>query len=63
MHDILKICGLGIIAVVMTAVLKTQSSALAPYVSQICAIVIIITAITSLSPLIGFIRSISVGTS
>ena len=63
MHDILKICGLGIIAVVMTAVLKTQSSALTPYVSQICAIVIIITAITSLSPLIGVIRSISVGTS
>jgi stage III sporulation protein AD len=61
--DILQISGLVIIAIVLTAVLKTQSSVVAPYVSQICAIVIIITAITSLTPLVGFLSSISDGTS
>ncbi len=58
MFDILKICGAALLAVTLAAVLKNRSSPIAPYLTQIASLTIFITVITSLVPLISFIKSL-----
>lgn len=55
MSEIYRICGLALIAITLSAVLKTKGSSVAPYIPQITAIVIFITAVASLTPVITFI--------
>ncbi len=61
MSEIYKVCGLAVIALTTTAVLKNRGSSLSPYVPQITAIMIFTTAITALIPLIDFIKSLISG--
>lgn len=46
------------LAVTLSAVLKNRSSPLAPYLTQITALTVCITAVTSLIPLVAFIKSL-----
>ena len=61
MGEIMKICGIALIAIVFGAVLKNRGSSIAPYISQITSVVIFITAITALIPLFEFIFGIEKG--
>lgn len=58
MSDIYKACGLAIIAITVTSVLKNRSSEISKFVPQITAIVITVTAIGTLSPLILYIKGL-----
>lgn len=59
--EIYKACGVAIIALVLTAVLKNQSAQIAPYITQISAIIIIISSISALIPVFTYIRELSSG--
>ena len=61
MGEIMKICGIALIAAVLGAILKNRGSSIAPYISQITAVVIFITAITALIPLFEFIFGLENG--
>ena len=58
MFDILKICGAALLALTLAAVLKNRASPIAPYLTQIASLTVFITVITSIVPLIAFIRSL-----
>lgn len=58
MFDVLKICGAALLAVTLAAVLKNRASPVAPYLTQIASITVFITAVTSLVPLISFIKAL-----
>ncbi len=53
----LKICGAAITAVILSLVLKRRESSLSPFIGEIAAITITFNIISSLSPLITFIKS------
>ena len=61
MGELLRVCGIAITAVCLGLVLREQRSKLSPYLSQIASIVIIISALSTLKPLISFIFNISSG--
>ena len=63
MSEIYKVCGAAIIALTLTAVLKSHGSSLSPYLTQISAIVILISTISALIPIVSFINSLIKGTS
>lgn len=58
MVSIYKICGAAIIALIISAVLKNRSSAVAPYLTEITSILIISSIITALFPLISFVKGL-----
>ena len=62
LSEILKICGIALITISITAVLKSQGSALAQYLPQISAVIILIGAVGALFPIISFIKSLASGT-
>ncbi len=57
----LKICGAAITAVILSLVLKRRESSLSPFIGEIAAITITFNIISSLSPLITFIKSSAQG--
>ncbi len=59
MASIYKICGAAIIALVISAVLKNRSSSVAPYLTEITSILIISSIITTLLPLVTFIKGLA----
>ena len=63
MDDIYKVCGIAVITVALTAVLKNRSSVLSPYVSQLASMLIFISAVASLKPVIELINSLAKGNS
>ena len=58
MADIYKACGLAVIAIAITAVLKNRGSEISRYIPQITGIVILITAIGTVAPLISYIKGL-----
>ena len=58
MVSIYKICGAAIISLIISAVLKNRSSAVAPYLTEITSILIISSIITALFPLISFVKGL-----
>lgn len=56
--DILKICGTAILSVVLSQVLKTNRYALGEYITIISGVVIMIFTLTSLTPLISYIKQL-----
>ena len=58
MHDVYKACGIIIIAIVLTAVLKSQGSAIAKFIPQISSLVILIGVLSMIRPIIEFIKGI-----
>ncbi len=61
MVNIYKICGAAIIAVVLSAVLKSRSSSIAPFLTEITGVLIISSVISSLLPLISFVKGLLLG--
>ena len=61
MFDIYRICGVAVLGLTLTVVLKNKGSTIGPYITQVSAIVIVITAITSIVPLIVYIKELSSG--
>ena len=59
MSEILKICGIAIITLILTLVLKSFGSQISVFLPQICGIFIFICAISSLIPIITFIVDLS----
>ncbi len=53
----LKICASAVIAVVLSAVLKRRESVISQYIGEITALTIIFSVISSLIPLVNFIRN------
>lgn len=58
MVNIYKLCGAAIIAVVLSAVLKSRSSSIAPFLTEITGILIISSVISALLPLVSFIKGL-----
>ena len=56
MSDILKICGIAIIATVLSAFLKVNGQQISKYITQISSILIITSVIISLTPIIDLLR-------
>ena len=54
--EILRACGIALIALSLCAVLKAKSVALAPYLTQTAALSIVITSLSALIPLFAFIK-------
>ena len=59
MGEIIKACGIAIIGVCFGTILKRNGSSIGAYLPQICAVSILITAITSLSSVIKMIKGLS----
>lgn len=59
MSEVLKACGIAIITITLSAVLKSQGSALSQYLPQISAIVIFAGAISAIIPIIRFVRELA----
>jgi len=59
--EIYKSCGVALIAIALSAVLKSKSIQIAPYVTQISAIIIIISSVSALMPVFSYIRELSSG--
>ena len=57
--EILRACGIALIALSLCAVLKAKSVALAPYLTQTAALSIVITSLSALIPLFAFIKELS----
>ncbi len=57
----LKICGAAIAAVVLSVILKRRESAISPFIGEIAAVTITFSIISSLLPLISFIKNSSQG--
>ncbi len=53
----LKICGAAITAIILSVILKRRESSLSPFIGEIAAISITFSVISSLIPLINFIKS------
>ncbi len=62
MTDMLKICGAAILAVVLSLILKRRESALAPFIGELAAVTITFSVISSLVPLMNFIKNSAEGT-
>ena len=58
MSDVLKICGASLIAVILSVILKNRGSSIAPYLTEITAILIISSVISALIPFVSFIRNL-----
>ena len=58
MSDILKLCGASVIAVILSVILKNRSSPLAPFLTEITAVLIISSVISALIPFVSFIKGI-----
>ena len=58
LFDALKVCGAAVLAITLAAVLKNRASPLAPYLTQIATLTVFITTVTSLVPLVAFIKSL-----
>ena len=56
MSDILKICGIAVIATVLSAVLKNSGQQISKYITVIASIMIITSIITALSPIIDLLN-------
>ncbi len=61
MSEILKVCGIAVITIALTAALKAFGSSIVGYITQISAIIIFIGAIGSLVPIISLIHDIASG--
>ena len=57
--EILRACGIALIALSLCAVLKAKSVALAPYLTQTAALSIVMTSLSALIPLFAFIKELS----
>jgi stage III sporulation protein AD len=57
--EILRACGIALIALSLCAVLKAKSVALSPYLTQTAALSIVITSLSALIPLFAFIKELS----
>ena len=57
MYDIIKLCGIAVIAVILGAILKHQGSNLSKYLSETASIIILLAVILSLEPLIEMLKS------
>ena len=57
--EILRACGIALIALSLCVVLKAKSVALAPYLTQTAALSIVITSLSALIPLFAFIKDLS----
>ena len=57
--EIVRACGIALIALSLCAVLKAKSVALAPYLTQTAALSIVITSLSALIPLFAFIKELS----
>ncbi len=62
MSDILKICGIAVIATVLSSVLKNNGQQISKYITVVASILIITSIITSLSPIIDLLKK-SINTS
>ena len=58
MYELYKICGIVIITVVLTGVLKSQGVQFARFLPQICSIAIISVVFLSIKPIFEFLRGI-----
>ena len=56
MSDILRICGIAVIATVLSAFLKNNAQQISKYITQIASILIITSIIISLSPIIDLLK-------
>lgn len=61
MVNIYKICGAAIIAVVLSAVLKSRSSSIAPFLTEITGVLIISSVLSSLLPFVSFVKGLLSG--
>ncbi len=61
MDEILRICGIALIGIVMATLLRNRGSAIAPYITQVTALIIFSTAVAALIPVIEFIKSMTEG--
>ena len=57
LYDIIKICGIAVIAVVLGAILKHQGSNLSKYLSETASIIILLAVVLTLDPLIELLKS------
>lgn len=57
MSEILKLCGIAVLAVILGAILKHQGSQSAKYVPETAALLILITVILSLGPMIDMLKN------
>lgn len=57
--EILRACGIALIALSLCAVLKAKSVALSPYLTQTAALSIVMTSLSALIPLFAFIKELS----
>ena len=62
MFEIYKICGVAILGITLSVVLKTNGSPISQFVPQITAIVILITSVTALAPFVSYIKGLVLGT-
>ena len=58
LSDILKMCGIAVIAVITGAILKHQGSNLSKYLSETASVIILLTVILSLEPLIDMLKTV-----
>jgi len=56
LSDILKICGIAVIAVVLGVILRSQGSVLSRYSSESAAVIILSIVVLSLEPLINLLK-------
>ena len=61
LDEILRICGIALIGIVMATLLRNRGSAIAPYITQVTALIIFSTAVAALIPVIEFIKSMTEG--
>ena len=57
MSDVLKICGIAIIAVILGVILKSQGSILSKYTSESASVIILIAVVISLEPFIYLLKT------
>lgn len=59
MYDIYKVCGIVIITVVLTVVLKSQGSLIAKFLPQICMVAIVGSVFLAIKPVLEFLKNIT----
>lgn len=57
MSDIIRICGICMIALIMTLLIKQFNIALSKSVPHVTAVIVIISALTALKPIIQYIKN------
>ena len=61
MSDVLKVCGASVIAVILSVILKNRNSSIAPFLTEITAVLIISSVISALIPFVSFIKELTSG--